>query len=333
MSTDRRREQQLAGLASDRLLGPLSRSSGSGADQSATTVLIAFGANLLVAIAKTVAAALTSSASLVAEAAHSWADTGNEIFLLVAGRRARRPPDRAHPLGHGREAYVWSLLAAIGLFVAGAAVSVTHGVQELRNPEPASDFVVGYVVLAFSFVVGRMTHWRRPKTLASQIEALGVKPADIKYLAVSHTHPDHIGNVELFAQAMLLVQKAEYQWPSPLGVGRFKPEHPVTKLEGDYDIFGDGSVTIIATPGHTPGHQSLLVKLPKTGALVLSGDAVHFKSNWENRGVPSGNTDKDKTLASMQRIADVLAKEKAQLWINHDKAQRDNLKMAPDFYD
>jgi N-acyl homoserine lactone hydrolase len=179
----------------------------------------------------------------------------------------------------------------------------------------------------------RMTHWRRPKTLASQLEALGVKPADIKYLAVSHTHPDHIGNVELFPQAMLLVQKAEYEWPNPLGVGRFKPQHPVTKLEGDHDVFGDGSATLIATPGHTPGHQSLLVRLPQTGALVLSGDAVHFRSNWENRGVPSGNTDKEKTLASMQRIADVLAKEKAQLWINHDKAQRDSLKMAPAFYE
>jgi len=169
----------------------------------------------------------------------------------------------------------------------------------------------------------RMTHWRRPKTLASQLEMLGVKPADIKYVAVSHTHPDHIGNVEMFPQTMLLVQKAEYEWPSPLGVGRFKPEHPVTKLEGDYDVFGDGSVTLLATPGHTPGHQSLLLKLPNTGAIVLSGDAVHFKSNWDNRRVPSGNTDKDKTLASMQRIADILAKENAQLWINHDKAQRD----------
>ena len=105
----------------------------------------------------------------------------------------------------------------------------------------------------------RMTHWRRPKTLASQLESLGVKPADIKYVAVSHTHPDHIGNVELFPQAMLLVQKAEYEWPNPLGVGRFKAEHPVTKLEGGYDVFSDGSVTIISTPGHTPGHQSLLV--------------------------------------------------------------------------
>src|SRR6184192_3217001 len=156
----------------------------------------------------------------------------------------------------------------------------------------------------------RMTHWRRPKTLAAQLAELGVNPSDIKYVAISHTHPDHVGNVEMFPQAMLLVQKAEYEWPNPLGVGRFKPEHPVKKLEGDYDVFGDGSVTILSTPGHTPGHQSLLVKLPKTGAIVLSGDAVHFKSNWDNRRVPSINTDKESTVTSMQRIADVMAKEK-----------------------
>src|SRR5205807_203241 len=93
----------------------------------------------------------------------------------------------------------------------------------------------------------RMTHWRRPKTLASQLEQLAVKPSDIKFLAVSHTHPDHIGNVGLFPTSMLLVQKAEYEWPSPLGVGRFKPEQPATKLEGDHDVFGDGSVISSAT--------------------------------------------------------------------------------------
>jgi cation diffusion facilitator family transporter len=96
---------------------------------------------------------LTGSASILAEAAHSWADAGNEVFLVIANRRSRRPPDVAHPLGHGREAYVWSLVAALGLFVAGAAVSVTHGVQQLITPEPATDFLVGYVVLAFSFVL------------------------------------------------------------------------------------------------------------------------------------------------------------------------------------
>ena len=179
----------------------------------------------------------------------------------------------------------------------------------------------------------KATHWRRPKTLASELDGLGVKPADIKYLAVSHTHPDHVGNIKMFPQSTLLVQKAEYDWPTPFGRTLQAVASAVTKLEGDHDVFGDGSVTIIATPGHTPGHQSLLVKLPKTGALVLSGDAVHFKSNWENRRVPSMNADKDKTLASMQRIADVLATEKAQLWINHDKAQRDSLKMAPGYYD
>ena len=105
------------------------------------------------AVAKTVAATVTGSASILAEAAHSWADTGNEVFLLVANRRSRRPRDDTHPLGYGREAYVWALLAALGLFVAGAALSVTHGVQELVRPEPATNFVVGYAVLAVSFVL------------------------------------------------------------------------------------------------------------------------------------------------------------------------------------
>ncbi|MBP1092192.1 N-acyl homoserine lactonase family protein [Bradyrhizobium diazoefficiens] len=175
--------------------------------------------------------------------------------------------------------------------------------------------------------------WRRPKTLASQLEQLGVKPDDVKAMAVSHTHPDHTGNVELFPQAMLYVQKAEYEWPGANNEPRFKPSHPVEQLAGDKDVFGDGSVTILSTPGHTPGHQSLLVKLPKTGAVILSGDAVHFRDNWDNRRVPSMNVNKDQSAASMQKIADTLSREKAQLWINHDKAQRDSQKMAPEFYD
>lgn len=179
----------------------------------------------------------------------------------------------------------------------------------------------------------KSVHWHRSKTLAAQLDQLGLKPSDIKIVAISHTHPDHVGNVELFPAAMLYVQKAEYEWPGANNTPRFKPEHPVTKLDGDRDLFGDGSVVILSTPGHTPGHQSLLVKLPKTGAIVLSGDAAHFKDNWDNRRVPSINFDKDKTLASMQKISDTLTKEKAQLWINHDKAQRDTLKMAPEFYD
>jgi N-acyl homoserine lactone hydrolase len=179
----------------------------------------------------------------------------------------------------------------------------------------------------------KAVYWHRPKTLAAQLEQIGVKPSDIKAMAVSHTHPDHIGNVEMFPTAMLYVQKAEYDWPGANNEPRFKPSHPVTKLEGDHDVFGDGSLTILSTPGHTPGHQSLLVKLPNTGAVVLTGDAVHFKSNWENRGVPSNNFSKELTLASMQKLSDTLTTQKAQLWINHDKAQRDSLKLSPEFYD
>jgi N-acyl homoserine lactone hydrolase len=174
---------------------------------------------------------------------------------------------------------------------------------------------------------------KRTKTLAAQLDALGVKPGDIKGMAISHTHPDHIGNVELFPQTMLYVQKAEYEWPGEGGAPRFKPEHPVTKLDGDHDVFGDGSVVIISTPGHTPGHQALLVRLPKTGAVLLSGDAVHFKANWDNRRVPAMNVSKEQTLASMQRMADILAKEHGALWINHDKPQSDAQKKAPDYYE
>ena len=105
------------------------------------------------------------------------------------------------------------------------------------------------------------------------------------------------------------------------------------KLEGDKDVFGDGSVTILSTPGHTPGHESLLVHLPKTGWVILSGDAAHFRDNWDNRRVPAGNTDKDQTLASMNRLAAVMEERKAQLWINHDKVQSDSQRHAPEFYD
>jgi glyoxylase-like metal-dependent hydrolase (beta-lactamase superfamily II) len=179
----------------------------------------------------------------------------------------------------------------------------------------------------------KAVHWYRPKTLAAQLEQIGVKPSEIKAMAVSHTHPDHIGNVEMFPTAMLYVQKAEYEWPGANNQPRFKPEHPVTLLEGDRDVFGDGSLVILSTPGHTPGHQSLLVKLPRSGEVLLTGDAVHFKSNWDNRRVPSLNFNKEQTVASMEKIAATLKKDNAQLWINHDKTQRDSLKLAPEFYD
>ena len=121
---------------------------------STLTVLVAFGANLVVALAKSFAAVVSGSASMTAEAAHSWADTGNEVFLLVANRRSVHERDDRRPLGYGREAYVWSLLAAVGLFVVGAAVSIWRGVTELlHGDDAAEDYRLAYLVLAVAFVL------------------------------------------------------------------------------------------------------------------------------------------------------------------------------------
>jgi cation diffusion facilitator family transporter len=120
---------------------------------STLTVLIAFGANALVAVAKTIAAVLTGSASMVAESAHSWADTGNEVFLFIAERRSDRARDEDHPRGYGKEAYVWSLFAAFGLFTVGAVVSVMHGVQQLFEPERDADYTINYIVLGVAVLL------------------------------------------------------------------------------------------------------------------------------------------------------------------------------------
>ncbi|WP_269045844.1 cation diffusion facilitator family transporter [Paenarthrobacter sp. Z7-10] len=135
--------------------------------------MLAFIVNLVIAIAKTITAVLTGSASMTAEAAHSWSDAGNEIFLLVADRRSRKPRDKSHPMGYGREAYVWSMFAAFGLFVAGAVFSVMHGVQSLFAPEPAEDFIVAYVVLAVSFVlegISFLQAWRQARSKAKTLD-------------------------------------------------------------------------------------------------------------------------------------------------------------------
>ena len=180
---------------------------------------------------------------------------------------------------------------------------------------------------------GGATVVKRVRTLAAQLQEIGVKPADIQYVGISHTHPDHTGNIELFPTSTIVIQKAEFDATQASPRPAFPAEHKVMKLEGDKDIFGDGAVTVISTPGHTVGHQSLMVHVQKTGWIMLTGDAVHLKDNWDARRVPSMNVDKEKTVTSMQRLADLMAEHKAQLWINHDKPQSDGLLHAPKFYE
>lgn len=130
-------------------------------------------ANLGVAGAKTAAAVLSGSASMAAEAAHSWADTGNQAFLIIANRRSGRTPDHQRPLGYGREAYVWSLLAAVGLFVVGGTVSVWHGVAELVHPtRDSEDYLLAYLVLSIALVLESMSLRQAVRQLRAEAHRL-----------------------------------------------------------------------------------------------------------------------------------------------------------------
>jgi N-acyl homoserine lactone hydrolase len=226
---------------------------------------------------------------------------------------------------HGRDYFLWDT------GISDHVAAMPQG--WLRGTNPAVDIL-----------------WRRGRTLAAQLADVHVAPSEITYVGLSHAHPDHIGNAELFPGSTILMQKAEadaYFKDGPEGGASIMPpgdptpalskSHPMELVEEDLDVFGDGSVMIVWTPGHTVGHQSCLVHLPKTGWILLSGDAVHLKTNWDNRRVPYfarlSMEAKMQTALSMQRMADLVAFYHAQLWIVHDKVQSDRLKHAPAYYE
>lgn len=185
-------------------------------------------------------------------------------------------------------------------------------------------------------------HVKLNKALATQMKESGYSPDDVTYLGLSHMHFDHIGNVGLFPKATLLMQKEEYE--SALGPDAAKygndpknyptlSANPSEKLDGDRDVFGDGTVIIKRALGHTPGHQVLFVKLKKTGNILISGDLAHFTKKWENRRVPSFNFDKDLSVKTMNEMADFVKANNATLWIQHDLEQNRKIRHAPKYYE
>ena len=180
------------------------------------------------------------------------------------------------------------------------------------------------------------------KTLQAQMAEIGYAPGDITHLAFSHFHWDHVGNANLFAGATWLVRESEREAmfaepPSPrtepANFSALKTSRTVTITTNDHDVFGDGTVVVKATPGHSPGHQVLFVKLPRTGPLVLSGDLYHYPEERTLNRLPTTEFNVQQTAASRAALESFLAQSKAQLWIEHDFTANAKLKKSPAFYD
>ena len=164
--------------------------------------------------------------------------------------------------------------------------------------------------------------------LVDLLAQLKIAPEQVKFIGISHYHGDHIGQANALPKATLLIGKGDWEGlTSPKPPQGVNPQLVSNWVSGggtvevvpqDKDVFGDGSVIMLSTPGHTPGHHSLLVKLAQTGNVVLSGDFVHFHENYDNRGVPSFNFDRSQTLASIDRIKGIAANLKATVIVQHD---------------
>ena len=183
------------------------------------------------------------------------------------------------------------------------------------------------------------------KPLATSLAEIGYKPSDITYLALSHFHWDHVANADAFAGSTWLVRKIERDAmfpPSDVKSSERTAPQFYQKLRNskttyistdDYDVFGDGTVVIKFTPGHTPGHSSLFVKLAKTGPVLVSGDLYHYPEERSLHRVPNFEVDEAQTARSRAAMEDFLAKTHAQLWIQHDLTGYGKLKKSPAYYE
>jgi N-acyl homoserine lactone hydrolase len=195
---------------------------------------------------------------------------------------------------------------------------------------------------AFKGGSGTLRAGTSTKPLQAQMAAIGYAPGDITHLAFSHFHWDHVGNANLFAGATWLVRQSEREVmfaepPSPrtepANFSALKNSRTVAISANDHDVFGDGTVVIKATPGHSPGHQVLFVKLSRTGPVVLSGDLYHYPEERTLNRVPTTEFNVQQTVASRAALEAFLQQSKAQLWIEHDFNANAKLKKSPAFYD
>ena len=186
------------------------------------------------------------------------------------------------------------------------------------------------------------TQFRLQRTLQGQLLGmdLGFDLSSIDLAAFSHIHYDHVGVANELSNATWLVQRGDYDAVvNDAAVPGYDPallaeirKRPTEVLDGDFDVFGDGTVRLIAATGHTPGHQVLYVELAEFGPLILSGDLYHFRISREQRRVPLFNVDKGLTLTAMDKVEALVAATGATFWIEHDAALFQTLALAPDYY-
>ena len=180
------------------------------------------------------------------------------------------------------------------------------------------------------------------RTLKSQLAATGFAPADITFVALSHYHYDHTANANLFAASTWLVRPVERdamftEKPpdllQPSTYSALRNSKTVSITTEDHDVFGDGTVVLKSSPGHTPGHQVLFVKLQKTGPVVVCGDLYHYPEERTLNRIPTFDADEKQTAASRAALDGFLKQSGAQLWIQHDFIANAKLKKAPDYYE
>ena len=177
------------------------------------------------------------------------------------------------------------------------------------------------------------------RTLASQLASIGVGPNGIKYVALSHLHSDHSGNIGLFPHAAFLIGATELPWarsmPTPEGVeaSLIAPlDHAkIETFNKDRDVFGDGTVRILKAPGHTPGHCMLLLRLPKAGRILITGDLFHQRRSLKEHLVPRVNTSRADTLASINRLEGLVKATGARVVIPHEREDFEALPTFPGF--
>jgi glyoxylase-like metal-dependent hydrolase (beta-lactamase superfamily II) len=182
------------------------------------------------------------------------------------------------------------------------------------------------------------TAMSRNQSLLAELKMLNLTPSDIAYVGFSHLHVDHTGNANLFSSSTWLIQKKEFEFatskPAPFGVdpNTFSdyPKVKIDLLNGDHDVFGDGTVRMLAAPGHTPGHQVLLVRLKHKGNIILSGDLYQLSQNRKERLVPSYNSSRAETLASMDRIERLAKNLNATVFVQHSTEDFSTLPQFPE---